>query len=213
MDSLREVFEFLRGQVSIEETPSGRWWPADSDFEVCVGAILTQNTGWNLVEIAIGELRSVNALTPQAILEMSPGDLSNLIRAAGYRHTKAGYLKNIAAWYLANDAQAGQWSTADLRESLLSVKGVGGETADDIMLYVYDRSVFIYDNYARRMLRAAGLGDYATYDAAKRAVDDLVEEGAFTTEELALFHGLIVEAGKEARRVGGWENLFPELTE
>ena len=85
---------------------------------------------------------------------------------------------------------------AQLRASLLGVKGVGEETADDILLYAYHRGVFIYDAYARRLLAAAGWGDYTTYAQARKACDERIRSEALSVEEYGLLHGLIVQAGK-----------------
>lgn len=204
--SLRDLYGLLNAQVE-----AGDWWPADSDFEIIVGAILTQNTNWRNVEMSLGRLKEAGALTPQALVEMEEEGLQDLIRSSGFYRAKTTYLKAMSRWVLDQGDQAPAMSTEALRSSLLAVPGIGGETADDLLLYVYQRPVFIYDLYARRLLKAAGFGTFKTYDKAKKAIDPLVEKEGFTIMELADFHGLIVEAGKKARAYGGWDRAFEAL--
>lgn len=85
---------------------AGRWWPAGSDFEVFVGAILTQNTAWTNVERALENLRNLDLLDPQRLLAAALADLANLVRPSGYANTKAGYLREVACWFLDNHKAA-----------------------------------------------------------------------------------------------------------
>lgn len=160
--SLRGLYLLLARQVD-----PGEWWPASSRFEVAVGAVLTQNTAWSNVQRAIDNLRQAGLLSARQILSVDQEALADLIRPSGYYRTKSAYLKNLAAWYLEYDHQAERMDTFRLRESLLQVRGIGSETADDLLLYLYDRPIFIYDLYARRLLAAAGFGNYRTYEQAK----------------------------------------------
>ena len=139
-----------------EAVDPGTWWPADTDFEVGVGAILTQNTAWVNVEQALDALRSNRLLTPLGIASVATEGLKELIRPAGFMNAKATYLKNYTTWYLANYTSAAELPTDRLRDNLMAVRGIGPETADVLLLYVYDRPVFIWDSYARRLLAAAG---------------------------------------------------------
>ncbi|RRD59682.1 endonuclease III domain-containing protein [Leucobacter sp. OH1287] len=203
---LRSLLELLRSQLD-----PGVWWPAETRFEILVGAILTQNTSWNNVEIAIANLKTASLMTAEKLSAAPPDTVAELIRPAGYYNSKTVYLHNACHWYNKNDTDAAQYTTPELRESLLAVRGIGAETADDILLYAYDRGVFIYDLYARRLLKAAGFGDFKTYQSAKQRVDPLVTAADFTVAELAELHGLIVCAGKRARQLGGWETAYPLL--
>lgn len=205
--TLRDVFEVLNAT-----TDAGEWWPADSRFEILVGAVLTQNTNWTNVERCIANLKAANTLTPEAIKALPIAHLQDLIKPSGYWRVKATYLHALTDWFLALDRQAISMDDETLRTSLLRVHGVGQETADDILLYAYHRPVFIYDLYARRLLAATGFGEYKTYLKAKRALDPIVIAEAFTTQELADFHGLIVQAGKDARAAGGWATHWAALT-
>lgn len=203
---MRKLFDLLNRQVD-----AGNWWPGESDFEICAGAILTQNTAWTNVEVALENLKQAGMLNPQAIIQADLESLGKLIRPSGYYRTKARYLQAISQWFSKRYLPAQALETAALRAELLGITGVGGETADDILLYVYRRPVFIYDAYGRRLLAAAGFGEYPSYEKAKAALDPLIDEASFSALELAHFHGLIVEAGKIARARGGWEVAYPLL--
>ncbi|OKL47896.1 hypothetical protein BSR29_05255 [Boudabousia liubingyangii] len=200
----REIFTRLEARVPMEV-----WWPGESDFEIMVGAILTQNTAWTNVEYALANLKSENLMDPQALLDCSTEQLVELIRPAGYFNAKAKYLKNLCTWVLANP-NAADLPTPELRKSLLSVAGVGPETADDLLLYVYQRPVFIFDTYARRMLEAAGYDVPKSYEGARQALQHHADLAGFDTAQQAKLHGLIVDGGKRAR-TEGWQDLLAPL--
>lgn len=204
--SFRELFELLASQVE-----SGTWWPGETRFEIALGAVLTQNTAWTNVERALGNLRDAGLLHPQGILAVDAAHLGELIRPCGYWRTKAVYAKTLTEWFAAHDTRASQTPTPALRKELLTLRGIGAETADDLLLYVYNRPVFIYDLYARRLLAAAGFGDFQTYERARAALDSRVASCDFSVTELATFHGLIVDAGKIARSLGSWNQAWPLL--
>jgi endonuclease-3 related protein len=129
------------------------WWPADSSFEVMVGAVLTQNTAWVNVEQAITNLRRSDSLTLESILALSDEALAQLIRPSGSFNIKAKRLKNLCMWIAENggESKLAAVDTGTLRSSLLQVNGVGPETADDILLYAFARPVFVIDTYTRRL--------------------------------------------------------------
>ncbi|MDY3126652.1 MAG: hypothetical protein SOW59_00765 [Corynebacterium sp.] len=203
---MRVLFELLETQV-----PAGVWWPGNSRFEIALGAVLTQNTAWSNVETAITNLCDAGLLNPERLLVAEDALVRALIRPSGYFNMKTSYIKALSAWWLERDQAVLSLNTSTLRAELLSIRGVGEETADDLLLYVYQRPVFIYDLYARRLLASAGYGEHKTYLAAKKALDPLVEKAEFTVPELAKFHGLIVDAGKIANRLGGWDIAYPLL--
>jgi endonuclease-3 related protein len=132
------------------------WWPGDTPFEVMVGAVLTQNTAWINVERAIGNLKQADKLQLPAMQRMTETRLAQLIRPAGYFNVKARRLKHLCHWLTDNGGirRLSRRPTPVLREALLAVHGVGPETADDILLYAFQRPVFVIDAYTRRLLQA-----------------------------------------------------------
>ena len=137
------------------------WWPAQSRFEVIVGAYLTQNTNWGNVEKAIANLRRARALNPAALRGLAIEQLEELVRPSGYFRQKAQALKNFIAFLDQNcggslDRMFAQ-PTGKLRAELLELKGVGPETADSILLYAGGHPVFVVDAYTRRILERHGI--------------------------------------------------------
>jgi endonuclease III related protein len=135
------------------------WWPAETRFEVIVGAYLTQNTAWTNVELALANLRRAQVLSVEGIREVPLGTLERLIRPSGYFRQKAARLKTFVAFldsqYDGSPDQLAQLfsqPTDKLREELLSLNGVGPETADSILLYAGNHPVFVVDAYTRRIL-------------------------------------------------------------
>jgi endonuclease III related protein len=132
------------------------WWPAQSRFEVIVGAYLTQNTAWTNVERALANLRAARLLNVRAIRRASLAELERLIRPAGYFRQKAKRLKLFVAFldnrYDGSLAKLFARPTEELREELLNLHGVGPETADSILLYAGNHPVFVVDAYTRRIL-------------------------------------------------------------
>ncbi len=155
MSLQRRIFDRL-----FERYGPQHWWPAEHPFEVMVGAILTQNAAWQNVERAIAALRAAEALDPQVIVAAPPERLGAWIRPAGYFNVKAARLQAFCRWYL----QAGGFEalaarpTEPLRRALLAVHGIGPETADDILLYAFERPVFVIDAYTRRIFTRLGQG-------------------------------------------------------
>jgi len=132
------------------------WWPAESRFEIIVGAYLTQNTAWTNVERALAKLRADGLLTVEGIRQVSLLRFERLIRSSGYFRRKAKRLKTFIAFldaeYNGSLDRLFAQPTNDLREQLLSLNGVGPETADSILLYAGNHPVFVVDAYTRRIL-------------------------------------------------------------
>ena len=166
------------------------WWPAKSRFEVVAGAILTQNTNWRNVEKAIGNLRKARMLNAGKIARAGKRKIEELIRPSGFYRLKAGRLKSMARGVVSADKNR---DTGELREELLSIKGVGRETADSILLYAFNRPVFVVDSYTRRMCERHGIrrNEYEGYRAFFEK--NLPKEVELYKE----FHALIVELGKK----------------
>ena len=175
------------------------WWPADSAFEIAVGAILTQNTDWRNVEKALGNLKSANALSIEAILEMPTDQLEMLVRPSGYFRMKTDRLKQLCEFLQSNSFDALKKMGRDqARERLLSVKGVGPETADDIVLYALDIPSFVIDTYTRRLLERFGLySSKLKYPELQAAFHQQLPEDASLFKQ---YHALIVEHAKVSCR-------------
>jgi endonuclease III related protein len=175
------------------------WWPGRSAFEVIVGAILTQNTSWNHVESAIRNLRREKLLTPRAMETVSLARLARLIRSSGYFRQKAKKLKCFVRFlrceYGGSLTRMFRTPTAALREALLSVRGIGPETADSILLYAAAHPVFVVDAYTRRLLERHELATSAqSYEEIRRLFEGSLPSDAPLYNE---FHALIVRTGKE----------------
>lgn len=177
-----------------------RWWPGDSAFEVMVGAVLTQNTAWANVERAIANLKAADALTPAAIIAAHPRRLAAWLKPSGYFNIKAKRLRAFCEWYVARgEASAlARLDTATLRGELLSVYGVGPETADDILLYAFARPVFVIDAYTRRIFSRLGYiaGD-EPYEDLRAWCERYVHRDVAIYNE---YHALIVAHGKDICR-------------
>jgi endonuclease-3 related protein len=151
-EDLLKIYELLNGYFG-----DLHWWPADSPFEVMVGAILTQNTNWTNVEKAISALKEKKLLSPAALLRIDETILAGIIRPSGYYHIKARRLKSLVQFFIneysGNIAAMCNEELTVLREKLLNVRGVGPETADSIILYACRKPVFISDAYTQRILQ------------------------------------------------------------
>lgn len=174
------------------------WWPGRTQFEIVVGAILTQNTSWMNVERAILNLRSANLLSPTAIERAPLPRLEQLIRSSGYYRQKARKLKAFCQFlrreYRGSLKRMFDTPTLLLREKLLGVFGIGPETADSILLYAGDHAVFVVDAYTKRMLTRHGwIGEKAKYEDVRWMFE---REFPGNTQRFNEFHALIVNAGK-----------------
>ncbi len=151
---LQWVFECLYARNGPQH-----WWPAQTPFEVMVGAVLTQNTAWINVEKAIFNLKQAGSLSAPAIVESDFDLLAGWLKPSGYFNIKARRLRNFCQWYLQQGGYEvlNSWDTHTLRHGLLSVNGVGAETADDMLLYAFERPVFVIDAYTRRLFSRLGM--------------------------------------------------------
>jgi endonuclease-3 related protein len=196
--SLREIYDLLFERFG----PLG-WWPAETPFEVCVGAILTQNTAWSNVEKAICALKLACIMTPETLNDCDPQQLARLIRPSGYFNVKSRRLKDFTAWLFLNHQGslermfAGDWK--ELRAELLRVRGIGSETADSILLYAGNKPSFVVDAYTRRLfLRLGLLPEAAGYDLTRALfMSNLPEDVSLFNE----YHAQIVQQCKQFCRV------------
>ena len=188
-----EIFERLYQYFG----PQG-WWPAETPFEVCVGAILTQNASWKNVEKAINILKEKNFLTPKALYRLSEKELSELIKPSGFYNLKAKRLKNFVNFLIENyQGDLNRMKEEDperLRERLLQVKGLGPETVDSILLYALDKPFFVVDAYTYRILSRHGLcPEEISYEELQKLFHENLERDLELFKE---YHALLVACGK-----------------
>ena len=188
-EHIRSYFRTLYGAWGHQH-----WWPAQTRFEVIVGAYLTQNTSWTNVERALENLRRARVLSVRGIRRTPLRRLEQLIRSSGYFRQKAKRLKIFVKFL--DERYAGRLSrmfaepTAKLREELLALNGVGPETADSILLYAGNHASFVVDAYTRRILERHGLVDArAGYeeirDLFERSLRPLADDEALESAPLA----------------------------
>jgi len=175
------------------------WWPGQTPFEIIVGAILTQNTAWTNVEVAIARLRRAGLLSFRAMERVSLRRLEPLIRSSGYFRQKARKLKAFCGFlrreYGGSLRRMFETPTIELRRKLLTVFGVGPETADSILLYAGAHPVFVVDAYTKRLLSRHGwIGDKAKYEDVRWMFERHSPGNSRWFNE---FHALIVQVGKE----------------
>ena len=183
---LYKIYETL-----LREFGQKDWWPADTPFEVVVGAVLTQQTKWENVEKAIGNLRERGLLEPGPLSRAYLEELEDLIRCTGFYRQKAKRLKDISNFFFKNPDLL-EKPVTELRKVLLSLNGVGEETADSIILYAAEKPKFVIDAYTKKICRCLGIeGDYGELQSIFEK--SLPREVPLYKE----FHALIVEYGKQ----------------
>ncbi len=190
---VRDVYRRLLRDYGLQH-----WWPADSPFEVMVGAVLTQSTSWTNVEKAIESLKAADALSPAAIRRMSHEELARTIYSAGFHNSKARKLKALVEYLgdrFGDDLDAmRRVDPVELRAELLGVYGIGDETADAILLYALDMPSFVIDAYTRRLLSRLDIRPGRDrYEDYQRMFEDSLERDSRTFDE---YHALIVTHGK-----------------
>ncbi len=183
--------------------PQG-WWPGRTRFEVITGAILTQNTAWTNVEKAIRNLRERKVLCPERMRALPHNELAGLIRPAGYFNIKARRLRSfLDHLYFEHKGSLDKLLRQDsrkLRPELLSINGIGPETADSIILYAAGRPEFVVDAYTKRIFERHGLvGGGAGYEEVKALFMENLPPDARIFNE---YHALIVRTGKDFCRPG-----------
>lgn len=190
--NLREIHDRLFAEYGPQH-----WWPGDSPFEVLIGAVLVQNTSWKNVEKAIDRLRQNDLLDPRALHAVPLAELEELIRSAGYFRVKAKRLRNLLMFlverYEGDLDRMFATRLSTLREELLSINGVGLETADSILLYAGNLPVFVIDAYTHRVMARHGWVEFdIDYHGLQELFQDNLEEDVLLYNE---FHALFVRVG------------------
>ena len=200
MADLQKIYKILHDHFGPQH-----WWPADSVFEVIVGAVLTQNTNWQNVSRALDNLKADNLLSLPLLHALPQEVLAEKIKPSGYYNLKAGRLKNLLDLLTCEAdpknseaeilADFFDEDTISLRQKLLSVKGIGPETADSILLYAGEKTIFVIDTYTWRILLRHGLAgeetDYA--EMQELFMTNLPHDSGLFNE----YHALLVRLGKE----------------
>ena len=175
------------------------WWPGDTRLEIIVGAILTQNTNWGNVEKAIANLKKARALDLNILHRMPADKLAQLIRPSGYFNVKAKRLKNFVTFlmkeYQGSLSRLSREPLEVLREKILGVNGIGKETADSILLYAFNKPIFVIDAYTKRILTRHFFlkQEEADYDTMQALFTAHIKKDVPLYNE---FHALIVMTGK-----------------
>ncbi len=178
------------------------WWPAQEPFEVIVGAILTQSAAWTNVEKAIANLKSANVLSPETLRNLPISELAGLIYPCGYYNAKALKLKTFVHWlgeyYNDNLNKLFANDTSLLRQKLVSIRGIGQETADSIILYAANKPSFVIDAYTRRIISRLGLAPVSNSYTAYQSLfmNNLPANVGLFNE----YHALLVCLAKDACR-------------
>ncbi|MHC4556481.1 MAG: endonuclease III domain-containing protein [Planctomycetota bacterium] len=193
-ETLTEIYQLLYDAFGPQH-----WWPGETPFEITTGAILTQNTSWANVEKAITNLKSADCLNPEGLHNLDLSQLAELIRPAGYYNIKAKRLKNFVSWLFDNyEGELTNLESIDterLRAELLAIKGVGRETADSILLYVFNRAIFVVDAYTARITVRHGLIEPdADYEQLRELFESNLPRDVRLFNE---YHALLVRTGKE----------------
>ncbi len=192
-DQLRSLYEHLLSAFGPQD-----WWPGDSPFEICAGAILTQNTSWENVRRAISNLKDKDLLRPRAIYELSRESLAQIIRPAGYYNVKAERLQNFVV-FLMDEFEGNIYDMFSrgldiLRPLLLDIRGIGPETADSILLYAGELPSFVVDTYTiRALMRHDFIDENADYEEVRSLFMDHLPADVKLYNE---YHALWVILGK-----------------
>ncbi|WP_106498006.1 endonuclease III domain-containing protein [Lentibacillus sp. Marseille-P4043] len=175
------------------------WWPADTHFEMLIGSILVQNTNWRNANKALQKLKPY--MDPELIDQLSAEELAQLIRSSGFFNIKAKRIKAFIGWFknyhydIDKIKKIDRW---ELRNELLNINGIGRETADVMLLYGFDKPIFVADAYARRIFYRMGYDMQTSYDGFRQQIEkDFPDDLQLYNE----FHALLVEHAKQFCRV------------
>ncbi len=182
---LIEIYETLLSFFSKQN-----WWDIVTSDEIIIGAILTQNTAWNNVEKAIENLKNKDLCNLKKIREISKQELEQLIKPSGFYKQKSIYLKEVAKFFENFNESI---DTDTFRKKLLSLKGIGFETADSILLYAFSRPIFVVDAYTKRLIERKKIFYSKNYSDIQRFFMENIPRDVELYKE---YHALIVKLGK-----------------
>ncbi len=191
IQKIRYVFRMLLDTYGSQE-----WWPAFTSFEIAVGAILVQNTMWRNVEVSIKNLEKLGLLEPYRMYIASPQKIAAAIKPSGFPRLKTDRLRNFLKFFERfsfDFKKMKELDTFSLRKSLLSVNGIGRETADSLLLYIFNRPVLIVDAYTKRFFSRLGYPSSLLKETEKV---NFVKALGSKPDILGEFHALIVQHSK-----------------
>lgn len=196
MNKAKTIFKIY--QKMFDALGPQQWWPGETPFEVIIGAILTQNTNWSNVEKAIKNLKADGKLSPEGIKNVPLAELAKLIRPSGFFNVKARRVKAFNHWLFSQyEGSLSRMFSQDLqtlRNELLSVKGIGPETADSILLYAGNMPTFVVDAYTHRIFSRHGfIAEESTYEEMKSFFEERLPKDVKLFNE---YHALLVHIGK-----------------
>jgi endonuclease-3 related protein len=191
IENIEELYETL--SRSMEHST---WWDTENPWEIVVGSILVQNTNWKNVAYSLANIRREIGFSPKRLAEIDQFLLQDMIRPSGFYKNKSRAIKEIFSWFQRYNYDIGiiqKKEQAELRKELLTIYGVGYETADVLMVFVFNKVVFIADKYAQRIFSRLGLNEPLTY----LTLQNMIElPDTFTNEQAQNFHGWLVDYGQ-----------------
>lgn len=186
-----ELYEILYQHMG----PQG-WWPGKTPEEIMLGAILVQNTNWKNADMALQRLKEETQFNPYHILKMPLEELQEVIRSSGFYKNKGKAIHALFQWlenYQFNYEKIARIHGQNLRKELLNIRGVGSETADVLIVYIFGGIEFIPDSYTRRLYRKLGYTQTESYDKFKKYI---ILPSYFTNQDANEFHALLDNFGK-----------------
>ncbi|MHC5216346.1 deoxyribonuclease I [Enterococcus sp. LJL128] len=190
--NIDELYEALK-----EVMDDKKWWNTDNLWEIMIGAILVQNTNWRNVDYSLQNIQSEVGFLPEKILLLEDQELEKLIRPSGFYKNKSQTIKRLLKWLKAYDFDLEAVAAIDsskLRKLLLEIKGIGYETADVLLVYVFKKSAFIADKYAQRLFQCLGIEEHLNYQKLQNMIP---WSETYTSEAAQNFHGWIVDYGQQ----------------
>ncbi|WP_265459948.1 endonuclease III domain-containing protein [Enterococcus sp. HY326] len=191
IDNLQELYEILNQKMSHR-----KWWDTDNPWEIAIGAVLVQNTNWKNVDYSLANLKAETNLQPESIVALNNDRLEELIRPSGFYKNKSKTLYGLFNWLKEDDFDLSVYDQLDktlLREKLLAISGIGPETADVLLVYVFNRPMFIADRYAQRIFQNLGLKGTLNYSKLQAKV---LLPPNFSYQQAQNLHGWLIDYGQ-----------------
>ena len=207
--NLRRAYRLMRAKFGHQN-----WWPGETPFEVCVGAILTQNTAWTNVHRAIANLKTARVLEPGKLFALPEAKLAELIRPAGYFNVKArrlhSFLRVLVETFGGDLSRLFAGETSVVRERLLAIHGVGPETADSLLLYAGGHHSFVIDAYTKRVFQRHNWSP-AAKSRKQKAEKPRARPDGFTYDKLKALCESALAQKQGAARLDYWQDYHAQL--